>query len=74
MLFRSAGNLPGVPSGIGLSIVTVMGYSGILIAPSAIGFIAEHTGFSPVLMGTAALVLVTLGLSRLARYANFSAE
>jgi predicted MFS family arabinose efflux permease len=72
--FSAAGNLPGVPSGIGLSIVTVMGYSGILIAPSAIGFIAEHTGFSPVLMGTAALVLVTLGLSRLARYANFSAE
>lgn len=72
--FSAAGNLPGVPSGIGLSIVTVMGYSGILVAPSAIGFIAEHTGFSPVLMGTAALVLVTLGLSRLARYANFSAD
>ncbi len=72
--FSAAGNLPGIPSGIGLSIVTVMGYSGILIAPSAIGFIAEHTGFSPVLMGTAALILVTLALSRLARYANFSAE
>ncbi|AEQ51470.1 MFS transporter [Pelagibacterium halotolerans] len=72
--FSAAGNLPGIPSGIGLSIVTVMGYSGILVAPSAIGFIAEHTGFSPVLMGTAALVLVTLGLSSLARYANFSAE
>ncbi len=72
--FSAAGNLPGIPSGIGLSIVTVMGYSGILVAPSAIGFIAEHTGFSPVLMGTAALVLVTLGLSRLARHANFSAE
>jgi predicted MFS family arabinose efflux permease len=72
--FSAAGNLPGVPPGIGLSIVTVMGYSGILVAPSAIGFIAERTGFSPVLMGTAALVLVTLGLSRLGRYANFSAE
>ncbi|WP_417581597.1 MFS transporter [Pelagibacterium sp.] len=72
--FSAAGNLPGVPPGIGLSIVTVLGYSGILVAPSAIGFIAERTGFSPVLMGTAALVVVTLSLSRLAQYANFSTE
>lgn len=72
--FSAAGNLPGVPSAIGLSIVTVTGYSGILVAPSAIGFIAEHTGFSPALLGTAGLVLVTLALSRLARYANFSAD
>ncbi|WP_332714320.1 MFS transporter [Pelagibacterium mangrovi] len=72
--FSAAGNLPGVAPGIGLSIVTVMGYSGILVAPSAIGFIAEHTGFSPVLLGTAALILVTLALSSLARYANFSAD
>ncbi|WMT90545.1 MFS transporter [Pelagibacterium sp. H642] len=72
--FSAAGNLPGVPPGIGLSIVTVTGYSGILIAPSAIGFIAEHTGFSPVLLGTAGLILVTLAFSSLARYANFRAE
>src|SRR5690606_26044977 len=58
--FSAAGNLPGVPAGIGLSIVTVTGYSGILVAPSAIGFIAERTGFSPVLLGTAGLILVTL--------------
>ena len=72
--FSAAGNLPGVPSGIGLSIVTVTGYSGILVAPSAIGFIAEHTGFSPVLMGTAGLIVVTLALSALARYADFSTD
>lgn len=72
--FSAAGNLPGVPPGIGLSIVTVTGYSGILVAPSAIGFIAEHTGFSPVLLGTAGLIVVTLALSSLARYANFSAD
>ena len=72
--FSAAGNLPGVPAGIGLSIVTVTGYSGILVAPSAIGFIAERTGFSPVLLGTAGLILVTLALSRLARHADFSAD
>jgi MFS family permease len=72
--FSAAGNIPGVPSGIGLSIVTVMGYSGILVAPSAIGFIAENTGFSPIFMWLAALLLVTLALSRLGRFANFAAD
>ena len=32
--------------GIGLSVATFMGYSGMLFAPSLIGFVAEHTGFS----------------------------
>lgn len=72
--FSAAGNLPGVPAGIGLSIVTVTGYSGILFAPSIIGFIAERTGFSPVLLGTAFLLVVALGLSGLARHADFSIE
>ena len=72
--FSAAGNLPGIPSGIGLSIVTVMGYSGILVAPSAIGFIAERTGFVPVLIGVALLLSVALAFSSLARYANFVAD
>ncbi len=72
--FSAAGNLPGVPAGIGMSIVTVTGYSGILVAPSVIGFIAEHTGFPPVLMGTAGLIVVVFLLSRLARYADFQAD
>lgn len=72
--FSAAGNIPGVAPGIGLSIVTVMGYSGILLAPGIIGLIGERTGFSPVFLGVAAFLLVTLALSGLARYGDFKSE
>ena len=32
-----------------MSVVTTMGYSGILVAPSLIGFVGERTGFAPIL-------------------------
>jgi MFS family permease len=51
--FSAAGNIPGLKAGIGLSVVTTMGYSGMLVAPSAIGFVAEHVGFSVDLHCTA---------------------
>lgn len=72
--FSAAGNLPGVAPGIGLSIVTVTGYSGILVAPSAIGFAAERFGFSPVLLTVSGLLLIPLALSGLAKYADFSSD
>ncbi|MFY7950613.1 MAG: hypothetical protein ACOVRP_15465, partial [Gemmatimonas sp.] len=31
--------------GAGIGAVSMMAYSGILVAPSAIGFVAEHVGF-----------------------------
>jgi MFS family permease len=68
--FSAAGNIPGLKPGIGISVVTTMGYSGMLVAPSAIGFAAEHVGFSPVLMALPVLLLVVLALSSLARYAD----
>ncbi|MGO4834460.1 MFS transporter, partial [Rhizobiaceae sp. 2RAB30] len=49
IIFSAGGNQPGMASSVGMSVVTTMGYSGILLAPSAIGFAAEHAGgFSPV--------------------------
>jgi len=68
--FSAAGNMPGMAPGIALSVVTTMGYSGILVAPSAIGFIAEHTGLAAVFIGLPVLHLVVLSLSRLARHAD----
>lgn len=72
--FSAAGNLPGVPPGIGLSIVTVTGYAGILVAPSAIGFAAEHVGFPPVFMSITVLIAIVVCFSRLARHADFSSD
>lgn len=72
--FSAAGNMPGLAPGIGLSVVTSMGYSGILVAPSAIGFIAEHTGLASVFIGLPLLHVVVLMLSRLARHADGASD
>lgn len=68
--FSAGGNIPGLQPGIALSVVTTLGYSGMLVAPSAIGFAAEHIGFSAVFMMLPVLLVVVLSLSGLARYAD----
>ncbi len=68
--FSAGGNIPGLAPGIGLSVVTSLGYSGILFAPSVIGFIAEYTSLSVVYTAVSALNLVVLALSGLARHAD----
>ncbi|WP_374302841.1 MFS transporter [Paracoccus sp. (in: a-proteobacteria)] len=69
--FSAAGNVPGLAHGVGLSVVTTMGYSGILLAPGTIGFLAERMSFSVIYLGLSLLLLVPLLLSRLARTADF---
>ena len=61
ILFSAAGNHPRLPSASAISIVTMVGYCGILVAPSTIGFLAEHAGFRPTYAGLA-LVLVVVAL------------
>ena len=68
--FSAAGNIPGLKPGIGISVVTTMGYSGMLVAPSLIGFVAEHVGFAAVFMALPVLLLVVLLFSKLAHYAD----
>jgi MFS family permease len=69
--FSAAGNVPGLAHGVGLSVVTTMGYSGILLAPGTIGFLAERMSFSVIFLTLSLLLLVPLLLSRLARTADF---
>lgn len=68
--FSAAGNLPGLPPGVGISLVTFMGYSGILFFPSIIGFIAEHTGFAAIFAGIPVLLALVLLLSGLVVHAD----
>ncbi len=68
--FSAAGNLPGLAAGVGISAVSFMGYSGLLFAPSLIGFIAKHTGLGPIYVGLPLLYIVVLALSGLARHAD----
>jgi fucose permease len=53
-----------------ISVVTFMGYSGILFAPSVIGFIAEHTGFAVIYLSLPVLITVALLFSGLTRHAD----
>ncbi|MCO5161889.1 MAG: MFS transporter [Mesorhizobium sp.] len=68
--FSAGGNHPGLPPGAGMSIVTTMGYSGILVAPSAIGFVGERLGFAPVFLGVAVLLILVAALAGYARAAD----
>ena len=66
-VFRSAGTLPDVPSGVGLAGVATMGYFGFVAGPPLIGGLAELTGL-PTALGLlvllAALVAVLAPATR----------
>jgi MFS family permease len=68
--FSAAGNQEGTSSGVALSMVTLMGYSGILVAPSVIGFVGGKTGFGPVYMVLAALLVMVFLMANLAASAD----
>jgi MFS family permease len=61
ILFSAAGNHPRLPTASAISIVTMVGYCGILVAPSTIGFLAEHMGFRPT-YAALSLILVVVAL------------
>ena len=71
--FSAAGNQPGMSSGVGMSVATTMGYSGILVAPSAIGFAGERIGFGSVFVVLSSLLVVVFMMASLARSADFAA-
>ncbi len=65
--FSAAGNQPGLSPGAGIALVTMMGYSGILVAPSTIGFVAQHIGYRSTYVTLAfCLVVVALLAGRIA--------
>ncbi len=72
--FSAAGNQDGVESGTGMSVVTTMGYSGILVAPSAIGFLGERVGFALIFVALSGLLVVVSLMAGLARSADFVAH
>jgi fucose permease len=58
ILFSAAGNHPHLPSASAISIVTMVGYCGILVAPASIGFVAEHAGYRMTYAGLSLLLIV----------------
>lgn len=74
IIFSAGGNQEGMSSGTGMSVVTTMGYSGILVAPSAIGFVAEHSSFGPIFVALSGLLVIVLLMAGLAHRAEFAPE
>jgi len=72
ILFSAAGNQPGISSGAGMSVVTTMGYSGILAAPSLIGFVGGKVGFAPIYGAIAILLSLIFLLSGLTATADLN--
>ena len=67
IMFSAAGNRPGLPAGVGISTVTMVGYTGILVAPATIGFVAEHVGYRATYLALAlVLAVVAMMASRAA--------
>jgi len=63
IMFSAAGNQPGIAPGAGIATVTMLGYCGILLAPSSIGFAAEAVGFRVVYAMLAVLLVVVAALA-----------
>jgi MFS family permease len=59
-LFRIGGNVKGIDSSQGVSFIAGTGYSGFLVAPPILGFLADAVSLKlsfTVLLGCAVLVL-----------------
>ena len=63
ILFSAAGSYPGIGPGAGIATVTMMGYSGILVAPSAIGYAAQTIGYRPTYGIIVMLLLTVAGMA-----------
>jgi MFS family permease len=63
IVLSAAGNQPGASSGSGIAVVTMMGYSGILFAPSLIGIAAETIGYRITYFALACLLMVVAALA-----------
>jgi fucose permease len=70
ILFSAAGNHQGLAAGAGIALVTMMGYSGILVAPASIGWVAEQTGFRFTFAALAGMLAVVALLAARARAAE----
>jgi MFS family permease len=70
----AAGNAPGLPPGVGISIATSMGYAGILMGPAVIGFVAEYNSFATAFFGLSVLFGVVFLLSSITRYADIGEQ
>jgi MFS family permease len=64
VLLSVAGQLPNMAPGVAISAVAMLGYTGFLVGPPVIGFVAELTGLR---IGLSVVVLLGIAMVVLAR-------
>lgn len=62
VLYRAAGQVPGIPAGVGLATAVGMGYTGLLAGPPALGYVGQAFGLQAIFLVIAVLALL-LGIS-----------
>jgi predicted MFS family arabinose efflux permease len=62
IVYSVAGRFPGLSSGVGISVVSTIGYAGFLVGPPAIGFIGDWARLRFGLLVVLALFVVMAGL------------
>jgi MFS family permease len=70
----AAGNVPNIPGGIAVSMVTTVGYGGILLAPPLFGFIAQTWSYTAVYAIMPVCLLIVFFLVWTVRHADAPAE
>jgi MFS family permease len=55
VLYRTAGRVPGVPSGAGIATAVGIGYAGLLAGPPALGFVGQQAGLTAILVAVIAM-------------------
>jgi hypothetical protein len=63
LLFSAAGRQGGANPGAAIAAVSLIGYGGMLVAPSLLGVMAERVGFTACFLGLAAMLLTVALLS-----------
>lgn len=70
LAFSAAGNMPDIPSGVGISGVATIGYAGFLAGPPVIGLLAEATSLRIAMTFVLILVMTLFFTGRTIRHAQ----
>lgn len=73
VLYSAIGRQKRMPEHLAISAITTLGYSGILIGPAALGFIAEATSL-PVALATIGLLLVAALMGAMLQHAIINGD
>jgi hypothetical protein len=70
ILYRSAGQLPGVPAGAGIATAVGIGYAGLLIGPPLLGVLGHATGIAGIFAVVCGLCVMLSLASPVLRHAR----